>query len=187
MHIPYTFIVLYNLFFQIHGLTTIFMCFISRVHCLQCDRPWWVLLCRILQWQLSCGSPTPPLFWLSWCNSSKKGILLCACLTFLFYCLLLSPIINSLQFSWLIIMLLICLQWLPPQNGESWKVNNCVVATCKDGKVTLNETQCPPPEPLVCANNFPTIEVRDSDECCSHPECQCKSFQMTLLLGHNIF
>uniref|UniRef100_A0A3B4XDX1 Mucin 5f n=1 Tax=Seriola lalandi dorsalis TaxID=1841481 RepID=A0A3B4XDX1_SERLL len=68
----------------------------------------------------------------------------------------------------------VCVDVSPPrQDGESWKENNCTVATCDDGKVTYNKTQCPTPNPVVCANNFPAIKVRDGDECCPHNECQC--------------
>ncbi|XP_071345430.1 mucin-5AC-like [Trachinotus anak] len=67
-----------------------------------------------------------------------------------------------------------CVNVIPPKkDGESWKENNCVVATCDDGKVIYNHTVCPTPEPVVCANNFPAVEVRDGDECCPHYECQC--------------
>ncbi|XP_040894134.1 mucin-5AC-like [Toxotes jaculatrix] len=59
------------------------------------------------------------------------------------------------------------------QDGESWKESNCRTGTCENGKVTYNVTQCPTAKPVVCANNFPAIEVKDGDECCSHYECQC--------------
>lgn len=62
-----------------------------------------------------------------------------------------------------------------PQDGESWRESNCSVGTCENGKVTYNQTQCPNQKPVVCANNYPAIEVKDDDGCCSHYECQCKS------------
>nr|XP_046254811.1 mucin-5AC-like [Scatophagus argus] len=58
-------------------------------------------------------------------------------------------------------------------NGQSWKESNCVIGTCNNGTVTYNHTQCPPKKPIVCANNFPAVEVVDEDGCCSHYECQC--------------
>ncbi|XP_041795247.1 mucin-5AC-like [Chelmon rostratus] len=67
-----------------------------------------------------------------------------------------------------------CVNVNPPrQDGESWKENNCVVGTCNNGNVTYNQTYCPAQKPVVCANNFPAIEVTDDDGCCSHYECQC--------------
>lgn len=62
-----------------------------------------------------------------------------------------------------------------PQDGESWRESNCSVGTCENGKVTYNQTQCPNQKPVVCANNYPAIEVNNDDGCCSHYECQCKS------------
>ena len=61
------------------------------------------------------------------------------------------------------------------QNGETWKGKNCSVGICDNGSVTYKHIQCPTLEPLVCANTFPAIEVKDDHECCSHYECQCKS------------
>uniref|UniRef100_A0A3B5AYF6 Mucin 5f n=1 Tax=Stegastes partitus TaxID=144197 RepID=A0A3B5AYF6_9TELE len=58
-------------------------------------------------------------------------------------------------------------------DGEIWKASNCSIATCNNGSVTYNNTYCPALEPVVCANNFPAIEVKDADQCCSHYECQC--------------
>lgn len=68
----------------------------------------------------------------------------------------------------------------PHQDGESWRESNCSVGTCENGKVTYNQTQCPNQKPVVCANNYPAIEVKDDDGCCTHYECQCKS---EILLG----
>ncbi|TKS70368.1 Mucin-5B Ovomucin, alpha-subunit [Collichthys lucidus] len=66
-----------------------------------------------------------------------------------------------------------CVDLNPPRkDGESWKVNKCVIGTCVNGKVTYSRTPCPTKKPLVCANNYPAVEVQD-DECCSHYECQC--------------
>ncbi|XP_054464014.1 mucin-5AC-like [Anoplopoma fimbria] len=61
----------------------------------------------------------------------------------------------------------------PSQNGETWKVSNCVNGTCIDGKVIHTSKECPPQKPVVCANNFPLVKVSDDDGCCSHDECQC--------------
>ncbi|XP_070819696.1 mucin-5AC-like [Chaetodon trifascialis] len=67
-----------------------------------------------------------------------------------------------------------CVNVNPPrQDGESWKVNNCITGTCNNGNVTYNQTHCPTQKPVVCANNFPAIEVPDDDGCCTHYECQC--------------
>ncbi|XP_067349506.1 mucin-5AC-like isoform X4 [Channa argus] len=67
-----------------------------------------------------------------------------------------------------------CVDVFPPRkDGESWKESNCRVATCDNGKVTYDDIPCPPLKPVVCANNFPPVEVLDDDGCCSHYECQC--------------
>ncbi|KAM9860598.1 mucin-5B-like [Aulostomus maculatus] len=36
-----------------------------------------------------------------------------------------------------------------------------------------NVTHCPTEKPVVCANNFPSVKVRDDHGCCFHNECQC--------------
>uniref|UniRef100_G3PLZ5 Mucin 5f n=1 Tax=Gasterosteus aculeatus aculeatus TaxID=481459 RepID=G3PLZ5_GASAC len=61
----------------------------------------------------------------------------------------------------------------PKKNGEVWKVSNCVTGSCHDGNVTYHDIQCPTSKPVVCANNFPAVEVTDEDGCCPHYECQC--------------
>uniref|UniRef100_A0A4W6D050 Mucin 5.1, oligomeric mucus/gel-forming n=1 Tax=Lates calcarifer TaxID=8187 RepID=A0A4W6D050_LATCA len=63
----------------------------------------------------------------------------------------------------------------PPNNEIAvfWKESKCSVGTCINGKVTYTHTPCPIQKPVVCANNFPAIEVWDDDGCCSHYECQC--------------
>ncbi|GLD55652.1 mucin-5AC-like protein [Lates japonicus] len=67
-----------------------------------------------------------------------------------------------------------CVDVNPPRkDGESWKESKCSVGTCINGKVTYTHTPCPIQKPVVCANNFPAIEVWDDDGCCSHYECQC--------------
>uniref|UniRef100_A0A3Q1I939 Uncharacterized protein n=1 Tax=Anabas testudineus TaxID=64144 RepID=A0A3Q1I939_ANATE len=67
-----------------------------------------------------------------------------------------------------------CTDVFPPRkDGESWKESNCRIGTCDNGRVSYNHTKCPTMKPLVCANNFPPVEVWDDDECCSHYECQC--------------
>ncbi|XP_035538111.1 intestinal mucin-like protein [Morone saxatilis] len=60
-----------------------------------------------------------------------------------------------------------------PLDGEVWKEGKCTLAKCINGKVTRNQTSCPTPKPVVCANNFHAVEVTDDDGCCSHYECQC--------------
>uniref|UniRef100_A0A3Q3S1G6 VWFD domain-containing protein n=1 Tax=Mastacembelus armatus TaxID=205130 RepID=A0A3Q3S1G6_9TELE len=44
---------------------------------------------------------------------------------------------------------------------------------CENGKVTYNDTECPPLDKKICTNNFPPTEVKDDDGCCSHYECNC--------------
>ncbi|XP_039982419.1 mucin-2-like [Xiphias gladius] len=67
-----------------------------------------------------------------------------------------------------------CVDITPPRkDGESWNASNCRVGTCHTGMVTYSNKKCPTLKPKVCVNNFPPIEVKDSDECCSHYECQC--------------
>ncbi|AWP02053.1 putative mucin-5AC [Scophthalmus maximus] len=63
------------------------------------------------------------------------------------------------------------------KHGETWRDKNCRIGICNNGHVNYNHTQCPTPKPVVCANNFPAIEVKDDDdECCSHYECQCMCY-----------
>ncbi|XP_030270539.1 mucin-5AC-like [Sparus aurata] len=70
-----------------------------------------------------------------------------------------------------------CVNVYPPRkDGESWRESNCSVGTCENGKVTYNQTQCPNQKPVVCANNYPAIEVNNDDGCCSHYECQCNCY-----------
>ncbi|XP_062417665.1 mucin-2-like [Pungitius pungitius] len=59
------------------------------------------------------------------------------------------------------------------KNGEVWKVTSCITGRCDDGNVTFHDKQCPISKPVVCANNFPAVEVMDEDGCCTHYECQC--------------
>ncbi|KAM3626043.1 uncharacterized protein V6R79_021645 [Siganus canaliculatus] len=67
-----------------------------------------------------------------------------------------------------------CVDVYPPrQNGETWKSTNCQIGTCVNGNVTYSTPACPAKKPIVCANNFPAVEVMDADGCCSHYECQC--------------
>ncbi|KAM8762761.1 uncharacterized protein AB9X84_007402 isoform 2-T2 [Acanthopagrus schlegelii] len=69
-----------------------------------------------------------------------------------------------------------CVNVYPPRkDGESWRESNCSVGTCENGKVTYT-TQCPKQKPVVCANNYPAIEVKDDDGCCTHHECQCNCY-----------
>uniref|UniRef100_A0A8C2ZXJ3 VWFD domain-containing protein n=1 Tax=Cyclopterus lumpus TaxID=8103 RepID=A0A8C2ZXJ3_CYCLU len=61
----------------------------------------------------------------------------------------------------------------PPPDGESWKVSNCLTATCVNHQVIYTHTKCPTLKKLVCANNFPPMKVLDDDGCCFQYECQC--------------
>ncbi|XP_047436677.1 LOW QUALITY PROTEIN: mucin-5AC-like [Mugil cephalus] len=67
-----------------------------------------------------------------------------------------------------------CVNVNPPRkDGEIWKESNCRTGKCEKGKVKYNDKICPTKKPIVCANNFPAVEVMDDDGCCSHYECQC--------------
>ncbi|XP_068587282.1 mucin-2-like [Cebidichthys violaceus] len=64
----------------------------------------------------------------------------------------------------------------PRQNGEIWMKNKCVQGRCDEGNVTYNKVPCTTPKPIVCANNFPYVEVLGADECCPKLECQCTCY-----------
>ncbi|KAM6950302.1 mucin-5AC-like [Lycodopsis pacificus] len=61
-------------------------------------------------------------------------------------------------------------------NGEIWLESKCVIGRCDDGEVTYNNKPCPTPKPIVCANNFPPVEVLDAEGCCPQLECQCTCY-----------
>ncbi|XP_031734062.1 mucin-5AC-like isoform X2 [Anarrhichthys ocellatus] len=72
---------------------------------------------------------------------------------------------------------ILCVTVTPPrQNGEVWLESECVIGTCNDGEVTYNKKPCTPPKPIVCANNFPPVEVLDAEGCCPQLECQCTCY-----------
>uniref|UniRef100_A0A8C9X2I3 VWFD domain-containing protein n=1 Tax=Sander lucioperca TaxID=283035 RepID=A0A8C9X2I3_SANLU len=58
-------------------------------------------------------------------------------------------------------------------NGQSWKVSNCTIATCIDGKVTETATPCPTVQQPICANGRQVVKVYDDNGCCFHYECEC--------------
>ncbi|XP_029982195.1 intestinal mucin-like protein [Sphaeramia orbicularis] len=67
-----------------------------------------------------------------------------------------------------------CLYVKPPRkDGESWNIDDCSIATCRDGDIIVKPRECPPVARLVCENKFPPVKVYDEDGCCFHYECQC--------------
>ncbi|XP_061102940.1 mucin-5AC-like [Conger conger] len=58
-------------------------------------------------------------------------------------------------------------------NGESWPYDNCTIATCHNGLVTLKPVQCEPVKSIVCENGLPPAKVYDESGCCFQYECQC--------------
>ncbi|KAG7468390.1 hypothetical protein MATL_G00142430 [Megalops atlanticus] len=61
----------------------------------------------------------------------------------------------------------------PKKSGESWRYDNCTIATCYSGSVTLKPVQCDPVKPIVCENNLPPVKVYDESGCCYQYQCQC--------------
>lgn len=51
--------------------------------------------------------------------------------------------------------------------------------------MTYHDIQCPTSKPVVCANNFPAVEVTDEDGCCPHYECQCKSHNLKCCIEYS--
>ncbi|KAM4618062.1 uncharacterized protein O3C94_021919 [Discoglossus pictus] len=60
------------------------------------------------------------------------------------------------------------------QANETWKFDNCTIATCH-GKdvITIEAVKCPPVEEVSCDNNFRSVKVYSEDGCCYHYECEC--------------
>ncbi|XP_066438453.1 mucin-5AC-like [Eleutherodactylus coqui] len=62
----------------------------------------------------------------------------------------------------------------PHKTKETWKINNCTVATCHGNNViTIEPVSCPKLKPLSCANGFPPVKKMSADGCCEHYECEC--------------
>uniref|UniRef100_A0A3Q2TMI4 Intestinal mucin-like protein n=1 Tax=Fundulus heteroclitus TaxID=8078 RepID=A0A3Q2TMI4_FUNHE len=61
----------------------------------------------------------------------------------------------------------------PKKNGESWKIDNCTTATCKEGKITFTPKVCPNVTQPICANARKPVQVYEQDGCCFHYECEC--------------
>uniref|UniRef100_A0A671UAZ1 VWFD domain-containing protein n=1 Tax=Sparus aurata TaxID=8175 RepID=A0A671UAZ1_SPAAU len=62
---------------------------------------------------------------------------------------------------------------IPIQNGESWKVSNCTMATCTNGKIMKTPKPCPTVSQPICANGNNAVKIYDNDGCCFRYECEC--------------
>ncbi|KAM8763409.1 mucin-5B-like [Acanthopagrus schlegelii] len=61
----------------------------------------------------------------------------------------------------------------PRKNGESWKVSNCTMATCTNGKIVQTPKPCPTVSQPICANGNNAVKIYDNDGCCFRYECEC--------------
>ncbi|XP_012507386.1 PREDICTED: mucin-2 [Propithecus coquereli] len=62
----------------------------------------------------------------------------------------------------------------PRQENETWRLCECLMATCKhDNTVEIVEMECKPPPMPTCSNGLKPVAVPDPDGCCWHWECDC--------------
>uniref|UniRef100_G3UM82 Mucin 2, oligomeric mucus/gel-forming n=1 Tax=Loxodonta africana TaxID=9785 RepID=G3UM82_LOXAF len=62
----------------------------------------------------------------------------------------------------------------PRQENETWRLCDCLMATCKhDNTVEIVKVECKPPPMPTCTNGLKPVEVWDPDGCCWHWECDC--------------
>ncbi|XP_072277617.1 mucin-2-like [Pyxicephalus adspersus] len=67
-----------------------------------------------------------------------------------------------------------CLFQPPRKYNETWKIDNCTIATCLGNtSVDIAHIRCERLPPITCANRLKPVEVRNDDGCCFHWECPC--------------